>query len=61
MESVVYVMTVLSRISDRKQFVHINGYKSDLMPVNCGVSQGSVPGPLLFLIYINDLQKAIQH
>ena len=50
-----------SYLSDHKQFVSINGYNSDLMPVNCGVAQGSVLGLLLFLICINDLHKAVQY
>ena len=43
-----------SYLSDRKQFVSINGYNSDLMLVDCSVPQGSALGPVLFLIDIND-------
>jgi hypothetical protein len=44
-----------SYLSNRKQFVEIDGIRSDLLGVECGVPQGSILGPTLFLIYVNDL------
>ena len=50
-----------SYLNNRWQFASINDYKSNLADVKCGVSQGSILRPLLFLIYINDLHAAIKY
>ena len=44
-------------LSNRKQYVSYNSCKSQLEDIVCGVPQGSILGPLLFILYINDITR----
>ena len=49
------------QLSNRSQYVSINGYDSGLAAINCCVTHGSVLGSLQFLLHINNLKQAIKY
>lgn len=48
-------------LTGRSQVVGFNGVLSDIEPVTVGVPQGSILGPLLFVLHVNDVSDLIRH
>ena len=48
-----------SNLKNRKKFVSINGIKSTILNAKIGIPQGSILGPLLYVIYVNEIPNAL--
>ena len=55
-----FLNTIKTYLSGRKQVVVVDGIKSDLQNVEAGVPQGSRLGPLLFILYVNDITNDLE-
>ena len=45
-------------LANRQQYIQLKNSKSSLKPIKCDVPQGSILGPLLYLIYVNDIENS---
>ena len=54
----IFLDFMMQFVQDRRYFVNVNGINSEIHNVNIGVPQGSTLGPLLFLIYVNDMKNS---
>ena len=53
-------LLIKSFLSNRQQYVSLNGFDSSKFDMQCGVPQGSTLGPSIFILYINDLRFALK-
>ena len=44
-------------MTNRRYFMEVNGVQSEMLPVRSGVPKGSILGPFLFIVYVNDIQS----
>ena len=52
---------ILVHLSARTQLVDLSGTHSSCSPITCGVPQSSILGPLLFLVYVNDISAVVKN